>query len=395
MFCNNEPRIGTHNCTVRTMTGRERFLNVMEYKPVDRIPNVEVGVWGQTRQRWLDEGLDPDKVKWDWWTGEEFFGIDPREYINIDFGMIPQFKREIIEKADRYEIYRDNKGILHKAMTEGVIFGTRPSMDQYLDFPVKDRKDFTEIRKRYRADAARYPADWEEKLLPRWQSCDIPLIFGRNCSTLGFYWRAREWMGTENLSYAFYDQPELIHEMMEFIADFTIEVSKPVLAKVHAKGIQVDYVMINEDMSMKAGPLIGPPQYKEFIFPHMRRLADFYTANGVRYVMVDTDGNCDALIPLLMECGTDGLWPLERVAGMDPVILRKKYGRDLRLYGGVDKMRIAQGREEIDRHLAELLPLIEEGGFIPTIDHTVSPDISLNDFTYYMERKSDLLTGKF
>jgi hypothetical protein len=70
-------------------------------------------------------------------------------------------------------------------------------------------------------------------------------------------------------------------------------------------------------------------------------------------------------------------------------------GKSLRLYGGVDKRRIAKGRTEIDKHLSELLPLIEEGGFIPTIDHTVSPDISLEDFKYYMKRKSDMLSGRF
>lgn len=373
------------------MTNRKRFLNVMDYKPVDIIPNIEVGVWGQTKQRWMDEGLNENDVSWDWWTGDKYFGIDPRVYIDINYGMIPQFNHEIIEKTERYEIYRDAKGIVHKALIEGTTFGTRASMDQYLSFPVENRQDFQSLKNRYKMDNKRYPMQWEEKLLPAWRNCNEPLIFGRNCSTLGFYWRAREWMGTENFSYALFDDPVLVHEMMEFIADFTIEVSKPVLDKK----LDVDYVMINEDMSMKTGPLISPEKYMEYIFPHMRRLVDFFISNGVKYVIVDTDGNCDVLIPLLMDCGVDAIWPLERVAGMDPIAIRKKYGKDLRLYGGVDKMRIAKGREEIDKHLSELIPLIEEGGFIPTIDHTVSPDISLKDFLYYMKRKTELLSGRF
>jgi uroporphyrinogen decarboxylase len=151
--------------------------------------------------------------------------------------------------------------------------------------------------------------------------------------------------------------------------------------------------MINEDLSMKTGPLLSPGTYKKFVAPNMRRLVDFFKSNGVRYVFVDTDGNCEALIKIFMVCGVDGLWPLERVAGMDPYRLRKEYGRGLLLYGGVDKMRIALGKKEIDRHLAELCPLIEEGGFIPTVDHTVSPEISLDDFYYYIERKNALLAG--
>ena len=197
-------------------------------------------------------------------------------------------------------------------------------------------------------------------------------------------------MGTENLSYAFYDEPELVSEMMEFIADFTIEVSRPIL-----KETDVDYIMLNEDMSMKNGPLISPAHYREYIFPHMRRLVDFYKGNGVKYVLVDTDGNCEALLPLLMEAGVDGIWPLERVAEMDPVRIRKEYGKDLRLWGAVDKMEVAKGPKAIEEHLAAMVPLIEEGGFIPTIDHAVSPDISYENFLYYMKRKQDLLSGKF
>ncbi|MHC1694856.1 MAG: hypothetical protein AB9835_06235 [Eubacteriales bacterium] len=80
---------------------------------------------------------------------------------------------------------------------------------------------------------------------------------------------------------------------------------------------------------------------------------------------------------------------------MDPIRLRKEYGRQLRLFGGVDKMELSKGRSAIDAHLASLIPLIEEGGFIPTVDHTVQPDVPLQDFIYYMKRKEDLLTGKF
>jgi hypothetical protein len=377
--------------TDQKMTALQRFLNVMDYKPVDRVPNHEVGVWSQTLDRWVSEGLNQYDLTWDWFTGTEYFDMDPREFINVNFGMMPGFTEEMIEKTDRYEIKRQHSGIVTKALIEGTSGGMRACMDQYLSFPVTDTASFRELKKRYRANlGGRYPAMWKEILLPRWVNRTHPLVLGQNCSTLGFYWRAREWMGTENLSYAWYDEPDLMHEMMEFIADFTIEVSKPVLEQT-----SVEYVFLNEDMSMKNGPLLSPETYRTFIFPQMKRLVEYYKSHGVRYVLVDTDGNCEALIPLLMQAGVDGIWPLERVAGMDPIALRKKFGRDLRLSGGVDKMEIAKGKEVIEKHLAALVPLIEEGGFIPTIDHTASPDISLENFQYYMKRKMDLLSGKF
>ncbi|MDW7657348.1 MAG: uroporphyrinogen decarboxylase family protein [Bacillota bacterium] len=373
------------------LNGRQRFINVMSYQAVDRIPNYEAGVWGQTKQRWIDEGLNEFDLHWDWWAGEASFGMDAREFIPVNYGMMPAFAHEVLERTERYEIFRDTIGRTHKALIDGTVRGTRASMDQYLSFAVRDLDDFRKLQKRYIAGLeARYPARWREIMLPGWKIRQHPLILGQNCSTLGFYWLARDWMGTEQVCYSWYDQPELMHEMMAFIADFTIEVSRPILLET-----DIDYVMLNEDMSMKTGPLLSPEQYRTFIYPHMKRLVAFLKSNGVRYVIVDSDGNCEALIPLLLECGVDAIWPLERAANMDPVRIRRTFGRDLRLFGGVDKMELAKGKSAIDCHLAQLVPLIEEGGFIPTVDHTVSPDISLENFRYYIKRKQDLLNGTF
>ena len=373
------------------MNERERFYALMEYQPLDRVPNHEVGVWAQTIDRWEEEGLNRYDLTWDWFTGCDYFQMDAREYIPVNYGMMPCFETETLEENDRYIIYRHSNGIITRALKEGTSGGMRSSMDQYLDFPVKTSEDFHDLKKRFRSNlAGRYPPQWRKIQLPRWKQREHVLVLGVNCSTLGFYWRGREWMGTEGLSYAWYDQPDLMHEMMSFIADFTIEVSRPVLEE-----IAPDYVFINEDMAMKNGPLLSPRMYRTFIFPHMKRMVEFFKKYGVRYVLVDTDGNSEPLIPLLMDAGVDGIWPMERASDMDPLALRKKYGKSLRLWGGVDKRELTKDKQAIEDHLRSLAPLVEDGGFIPTVDHLVPPDVSLENFLYYMQRKQALLEGRF
>lgn len=373
------------------MSNRERFVSLMEYKPVDRVPNHEVGVWAQTKLRWEQEGLDASSHQWNWFVGDPAWDMDYREYLPINYGLLPPFEEKILEETDRYIIKRGGSGIVTKALKEGSVGNSRACMDQYLSFPVESREDFESLKKRLVPSITdRYPADWIEKT-DGWNNRDHVLVMSRNCGTKGFFWRAREWMGTENLCFAWYDMPDLMHEMMEFVADFTIEVSKPMLEKTVP-----DYVFINEDMAMKNGPLLSPGQYREFIFPHMRRLVDFFKSKGVKYAVVDTDGNSEPLLGDLLEAGVDAIWPMERAAqDQDPLKLRDKYGRDLRLWGGVDKRELAKGPEAIESHLASLAPLIEEGGFIPTVDHLVPPDVSLENFQYYMERKQALLRGDF
>jgi uroporphyrinogen decarboxylase len=374
----------------KLMTHLERFLAVMEYQPVDRVPNWELGAWPQTIDRWEAEGLDVTRHHWDWFTGDQAFGMDPREFIRFNGSLIPAFDEELIEENERYVFFRDSIGRTRKALKEGTSHGGRMSMDTYIDFPVHNMEEWQALKPRLRMRIDRYEPYWEELRVESWRRRTFPLIFGPNCSTLGFYWWARDLLGTEGLSYALFDQPALVHDIMEHHADFLIEAARPVLEKT-----AVEYVCLNEDLSMKGGSLISPRSYKTFIFPRLKRVVDFYKSHGVRYFAIDTDGNPESVVPLFMEAGVDVLWPLERASDQDPVRLRKKFGRSLRLWGGVDKRELAKDRRAIDEHLRTMCPLIEQGGFIPAVDHTVPPDVPLENFLYYMERKQALLEGRF
>jgi len=178
--------------------------------------------------------------------------------------------------------------------------------------------------------------------------------------------------------------------MMEFFADFIIETSRPVLEK-----IQVDCFVLNEDMAMKGGPLLGPDTFRTFIFPHLKRVVEFFRSHGTTCFAVDSDGDPTMLIPLLLDAGVDTVWPIERASDVSPQQWRQRFGRSLRLWGGVDKRLLARGRDTVAAHLREFIPLIEEGGFIPTVDHTVPPDVSYDDFRVYLELKEALLAGRF
>ena len=368
----------------------ERFLAVMEYEPVDSVPNWEAGVWGQTRQRWENEGLDASRLHWDWFAGERELGMDPREYIRYSGAMIPQFEEEVLSEDEQTETIRDATGRVRRALKAGAVDGGRMSMDTFLEFPVQSMADWQAIKKRFDPTCAkRYEPNWPDIRVDGWRNRRHPLVFGPICTTLGFYWSARELMGTEGVSYAWYDQPELMHDMMEFRGDFLIEAARPILDKT-----TVDYIFLNEDMAMKTGPLLSPDTYRRFIFPHMKRVIEFFKGNGVRYVAVDTDGNPEALIPMLLDAGVDAIWPMERAADQDPLRLRKVFGKSLRLWGGVDKRELARGPKEIDAHLRELQPLVDQGGFIPTVDHTVPPDVSWPNFQHYLVSKAKLLQGE-
>jgi uroporphyrinogen decarboxylase len=94
-------------------------------------------------------------------------------------------------------------------------------------------------------------------------------------------------------------------------------------------------------------------------------------------------------MPCFLEGGVNTMFPVEVNAGTDPVALRAKYGKQLRLWGGVDKMIFLKDKAAVDRELQRLRPVVEEGGFIPTVDHRVQADAKLDLYKHYLDRKRE------
>ena len=200
----------------------------------------------------------------------------------------------------------------------------------------------------------------------------------------------RTWVGTEGISYMFYDEPELVEEMLEFLTDYIIGLTDKAL-----KQVDIDYFSFAEDMCFNKGPLMSPTIFVKFLMPCYKKVIQHLNKHGVKIIIVDCDGKVDELIPLFLDCGITGIWPLECNSGMDPVKLRKEYGKSLCMSGGIDKIVLAKGKHDIMEEVKrKILPFICEGGYIPTVDHLVHPDVSLDNFLYYMDIKQKAIEGK-
>jgi uroporphyrinogen-III decarboxylase len=139
-------------------------------------------------------------------------------------------------------------------------------------------------------------------------------------------------------------------------------------------------------MAFKTSSLISPRMFREFMLEPYQKVSEFVHGKGVPLTMMDSDGHISDLIPLWIEGGVDVIYPFEVNSGMDVREVRKQYPR-LGMSGGIDKRALAQGRKAIDAELAAKMPVAAQGGYVPTVDHALPPDITLANFRYYMERK--------
>jgi len=366
---------------VKIMNERERFTRIMQFQTVDRVPNYELGLLKGTAERWYSEGL-PRRVDW-----EEYFEIgDFRHTADVpNMDMIPLYEEKVVEETDRYIVSIGKDGIKSKNLKSSEEF-----MPQWLEYPVKNREDFRKLKQRYDAETlGRYPIPelWEQKV-KAWRKRNYPLC---PPSVHGAYWTLRQWMDTKNLSLAFYDQPLLIHEMIDFLTDFIIKVLQKAVEE-----IDFDFFNFPEDFAYKGAPLISPRHFRQFLLPFYKRVTEFLGSHGIKIFIVDSDGNFDVLIPLLLEGGITGIWPLEQASGheMNPVALRKKYENDLALMGGIDKRVLAKDKKSIEAELMSKFPyLLSSDGYIPFIDHNIPNDIPFENFEYYLKLKKRLLKG--
>lgn len=357
-------------------TIRERFNAVMRWQKVKQVPNMDFGYWSETIDVWHKQGL-PENIN----TGadiERFLGLEGVESLpwtpTIN-GLYPPFEHKIIEDKGETQIIQDrNRNICEVSKKNS-------SIPKYIKYGIETRDDW-EIFKNEHLDYKQPDRIGDvRKAADEARKAGLPIRFDAG----SLYGWLRNWMGLENISIAIMTDREWVEEMMEHLTQMTLYIIEEALS-----GVEVDSAWWWEDMCYNHGPLCSPEAFEELMVPRYKRITDALKKHGVNVNILDCDGQIYELVPGWIEGGINCMFPIE-AAHTDPFVLRKKYGRKLLLFGGVNKVKIAQGGKAIDNEMEKLRPLVEDGGYIPCFDHRVPPDVSLDNYKYYLEKKSEIL----
>jgi len=374
---------------------KQRFLDICHFKRPGDLFLMFDCFWEETLEKWVEQGvpkeiIDPrfreDYFQFQYirWLSEIKSGIHGSSaMIDLSHGitvparalspLIPGYEPRFISEDERAVTYMNGIGQTVKALKAQV-----GRMPMYLDWPVKDRATWNEHKKRLDPNTPeRWPSDWNAYVQERnklGKEIQLALEVG------GFYFYPREWIGSERILYMFYDDPVLIEDIMEQMLYLETEVIKRVLPD-----IRVHLAYFAEDIAFKTGPLISPAMVRKFMMPRYKKITDLLHSYGVDVIFLDSDGNLNELIPLWLEVGINFVWPLEVAAHNDAVALRKKYGKDLIIGGTIDKRALIKGKEAIREEVMSKVPfLLETGGYFPTIDHCVPPDVTFENYCYYI-----------
>jgi len=339
----------------------------MRVEPVDRLPVLALEPYEQPGlARWRAEGLPADQ------SPEQFLGMDTLRKLPVNLGPVPAFEYRVVSEDAEYITDTDCFGATVRRRKDA------PTMYYgYVDHPVKGLDDWIRYKnERYDASSIdRLPANMDA-VVAELNASENPV----GLEVFPFFFRQGFYLlGMERFMTAFYDEPELIHEMFSFWSEFVLEAIRPFVSRV-----KLDFVSFGEDLAYKAGPHVSPRVYEEFWLPYQDPIISELKRAGVPVISMYSAGNLDAILPMLIEHGFNCTWPLERASGMDPVELRARYGRELLLAGGVPKECLISGPDAIDRELRRLMPLIEEGGFFPALDDMVPPEVPFSHYQHYV-----------
>jgi len=388
------------------MNTRERFIAIMNFEKPDRNLHWEMGYWTETLEHWYRQGLPrkygiPDAHisgqgmraeanPFNDFSKDRFRDKDVHEHLGMDKALVslpinsgpyPPFESIVFEETDVYKVFQDALGVKKRIKKKGT------SPPQFIGWQVESRKDFEKLKEeRFCPDLKeRVPAQWDS-LVQEYSNPDYPLTIGG--VPCGFYGFLRYLVGEERLLYKFYDDPTLIRDMMNFLADFWIELWGQALSQV-----KVDCAHFWEDIAYRSGPLISPAMFREFMMPAYKKITNFLKDQGISIILVDSDGNVEKLIPLFLESGVTGMFPFEVQAGSDIVSIRRQYPR-LHMLGGIDKIKIGKGEQSIDQEIESKIPfMLKNLGYIPHLDHHAHPDISWEDFCYYRKRLEETINA--
>lgn len=358
------------------MTTRERFNRVLHWQKPDRVPNMDFGYWDETIALWHDHGL-PEHLR----TNEDverFLNLEGTSiipFLPVVNGLFPHFEYEVLEEKEGYTIVRNEEGTICKVSP-----GTT-TIPQYIRFGVETREDWKKFRED-RLDYTRQDRIGEMKrFVEEVHASGMPVRFDAG----SLYGWLRNWMGLERISIALMTERKWVEEMMEHLTEMTLYLMEKTLPD-----LDVDMAWWWEDMCYNHGPLISPRIFRELMVPRYKRITAALREYGIDLNILDCDGSIYELVPGWLEAGITGMFPIE-VAHTDPLRLREEYGREVLLIGGVNKVALIRGKKAIDLEMVRLRPLVQGGGFIPTVDHRVPADVTFDNYLYYLERKKEIL----
>jgi uroporphyrinogen decarboxylase len=328
--------------TGKPMTSRARFRETMSYGACDRVPYFEEGVRSEVLEKWYRQGLSPNADL------NTLFPSDKRIEIETDLDPHPPFRR----------------------------------------WP-RCRTDLPALRKRLNPNRrSRMPRKWK-KIAQHARDSETVMML-RVHRGLFLSTGSRNWNRLSSLMQLLIDDPDFVRRYMEIYGEFAADLARRILREIH-----IDAAIFSEPIGGNDRPLISPKMYEDIVLKSYEPVLAVLKKAGVQTIIFRTYANARILIPSVLKWGFNCLWACEvNTAVMGYRSIRREFGRDLRLIGGIDLDALRHGPGAIQRELTRKVPpLLADGGYVPLADGRVREDVTYENYSYYRRLLKEITRG--
>jgi len=355
------------------LTPRERFNRQMHFKPVDRSFNMEFGYWAENYTQWdlfVNNGIKNEA------QANAFFAFDPIKHVSCATWMDPPFIEKEIGRRGNKIIIQNSDGLTAEIAAE-----RSSSIPHYTDSSIKTPDDWKAVKEeRFRLGSASRKVNVARLVELHPPTRDYPL--GISCGSM--IGKIRDMLSFDGICYAWADYPEMLEDMVETCCLLVENILDQVLGR-----IDFDYACSWEDICFNYGPILPPSFFNKVLAPRYKRISKKLHAHGIDLWYTDCDGDVRPILEIFLESGINCLFPYEVNSCAHPGELLDRYP-NLRIMGGVDKMQLIAGPEATKAYLESLVPYVMRGGFIPFCDHRCPPDVTPDNYLYYLDLKEKL-----
>jgi len=247
-------------------------------------------------------------------------------------------------------------------------------IDAPVDYPIKNREDYKNWAPPNPSDSAR-TIPIKEAI--KCNDGGIALLSG----VLGPFTCVGMLMGYEQMALSFYDVPELVSDLLEEGAEFSIICGKNLIEA------GADALLLSDDLGYTNGLFISPDMMRSKVLPVIKRMVVEFQKLGAK-VILHCDGNINQILPDVVGTGINALHPIERKAHMDIEQVKKEYGSGLCIFGNVNSSTtLPYGTfEDIEEEVKECLRAAGPGGgYVIGSDHSISQGIPIKNALHFFD----------
>ncbi|UWG95703.1 uroporphyrinogen decarboxylase [Dehalobacter sp. DCM] len=170
-------------------------------------------------------------------------------------------------------------------------------------------------------------------------------------------------MGMEDALMGLYEEPEAMHELIEYFTQYELDFAKVLIDKLHPNAL-----FHHDDWGSQINSFVSPDMFEEFFLPAYKKIYGFYKANGIELIVHHSDSYAANLVPFMIEMGMDIWQGVMRTNNIPELI--KQYGGKISFMGGLHSGEIdfpTWTQENCAKHVEEACKTFGKHYFIPCL----------------------------